>query len=281
MFQSRKRGQTRFVILPPQESSVPGIFWNKEADAVRYDGLLQEMQRFRGRIYLADGAVSPDDLSADGRHCQPIDDASWHILSLDEEGRICACLRFLEARRARGFDDLWVRHAAICGLGEVGDTFRTAVEREMALARRMRLGFGEVGGWAVTEERRCTVEPLRIVLATYGVLELLGGCTGVATATFRHGSAGILRRIGLAPLEAGGTQIPPYFDPRYGCQMEVLRFDSRYPNPKYREWVRDLSLCLTGAPVVFRKSRHAAARPVPTPAAENARVFENGTAVWA
>ena len=27
--------------------------------------------------------------------------------------------------------------------------------------------------------------------------------------------------------------MPRYFDPRYDCEMEILRFDSRYPGRKY------------------------------------------------
>jgi hypothetical protein len=109
-----------------------------------------------------------------------------------------------------------------------------------------------VGGWAVAEERRGTLEPLRIILATYGLLELMGGCVGIATATFRHCSAGILRRIGLASLLAGETEMPPYYDSQYRCEMEVLRFDSRFPNAKYRDWVAQLSSVLSTAPVICR-----------------------------
>src|ERR1051325_2676661 len=76
-------------------------------------------------------------------------------------------------------------------------------------AQRVGMGFGEVGGWAVGDAYRCTIEPLRIILATYGLLRLLGGVMGVATATFRHESAPILRRIGLTSLVAGEEELPP------------------------------------------------------------------------
>ena len=132
----------------------------------------------------------------------------------------------------------------------MGRQFRSAVEWQMADARRMRVGFGEVGGWAVAADRRWTLEPLKIILATYGLLELLGSCIGVATATFRHSSATILRRIGLESLCADGVELPPYFDERYGCEMEVLRFDSRFPSPKYRAWVAEFSASLADAPVI-------------------------------
>jgi hypothetical protein len=123
----------------------------------------------------------------------------------------------------------------------------------MARARERKLGFGEVGGWAVAEGQRWTLEPVRIILATYGLLQLNGGCSGVATATFRHSSAEILRRIGLTPLQADGVPLPPYFDPHYGCDMEVLFFDSRFPNAKYRASVAGLSEILAESPVVCRE----------------------------
>ena len=47
------------------------------------------------------------------------------------------------------------------------------------------------------------------------------------TATTRNNSSSILRRIGGTPLSYQGTALPPYFDAGYGCQMEILRFDSR------------------------------------------------------
>ena len=49
----------------------------------------------------------------------------------------------------------------------------------------------------------------------------------------RHCSASILRRLGGAPLRVGGTAIPSYYDPRYRCEMEILRFDSRRPGARY------------------------------------------------
>jgi hypothetical protein len=105
-----------------------------------------------------------------------------------------------------------------------------------------------VGGWAVAESRRFGREGLRVVLATYGLLELLGGRVGIASATVRHGSAGMLKRIGLKAMAL------PYFSREYGCLMEDLQFDSGHPNPKYVGMVRELSAELLDAPVICRDS---------------------------
>lgn len=209
------------------------------------------MQRFRGEVYLKDGAIRPDDL-VDSRHKLSIDSRSWHVLSLDSEGRICACLRYLEHPTDNSFNDLWVSHAALADCPRFGSGFRRAVEAEMLRARQMKLGFGEVGGWAVAEALRGTLECLRVILTSFGLGQLLGGCAGVATATFRHCSAPILRRIGLNPLEWEGTTLPAYYDKRYGCHMEVLRFDTRFPNSKYQESVGELRSALAESPVICR-----------------------------
>lgn len=256
MLLSRTRAQARFVVLPPSKATVPEVFRNVQPDVRRYDELLASMQRFRGGIYRADGAIESSSLTYDGRHKMAIDEESWHVLSLDEHGRMISCLRYLDESSASGFHRLWVKHAAVSECPVLGRKFRSAVEENMKRARRQGMRFGEVGGWAVSEDHRWTMEPLRIILATYGLLELLGGCTGVATATFRHSSAAILRRIGLSSITAAaGEEIPPYYDPSYSCEMEVLQFDSRRPAEKYRASIEELALKLMTAPVVCRESR--------------------------
>ena len=55
-------------------------------------------------------------------------------------------------------------------------------------------------------------------------------------------------------MECRGEALPPYSDPAYGCQMELLRFDSRYPNPRFSPLVREVesqladSLVISGNP---------------------------------
>jgi hypothetical protein len=247
--------RTRFVVLPPCGLPVSGrLFQNIHVDSGRYDDLLAEMQRFRGEVYLNDGAIKASDL-VDGLHKLSIDERSWHVLSLDSGGRISACLRYLAHLNPCGFDDLWVRDAALADCPKFGGHFRQAVEAEIVHARKSKLGFGEVGGWAVGEEFRRSLEPLRVILTSYALGQLLGGCTGVATATFRHGSASVLRRIGLNPLQWDGAALPPYFDKRYGCEMEVLRFDTRSPNAKYQESVTALIGALAESPVICYDAR--------------------------
>jgi hypothetical protein len=245
-----------FVILPPIGASVPGAFEAVETSDRLHAELLSSAQRFRGGIYLEDGAIRPQQLTADGRHELPVDEESWHILTLDHEGGICACLRVHQEMAGRDFERLPVSQSALTRCPDWGGKLRQAVESEIASARDAQLHFGDVGGWAIAAERRRTLEPLRTILAGYSLMQHLGGVAGVVTATCKHGSSQILRKLGLRPLQAGGETIPGYYDPHYDSEMEVLSFDSRRPNPRYKAWIAELRGVLSSAPVIRAERRY-------------------------
>ena len=131
-----------------------------------------------------------------------------------------------------------------------GAKVRAAVEAELEEARRKDVAYVEFGGWALAEELRCKTEGLRIALAVYSLAQSLGGCIGISTATRRHRSSSILRRIGGLPLMADGVELPAYYDPQYGCEMEILRFDSNSPNPRYNRWIEQIRDHLRTVPVI-------------------------------
>jgi hypothetical protein len=173
------------------------------------------------------------------------------MLALDEKGRVCGCVRYLEHRDPSSFDALTLRTAALARSAEWGSRFRSAVESEMEVARRRNLPYVEVGGWAIPKQRRCTAEAARLALSMFGLAQLFGGCVGVTTATKRHHSSTILRKIGGRPLEWDGAELPSYFDPQYGCEMEILRFDSRLPGQRFTAWIEELQLSLLQTQVIW------------------------------
>jgi hypothetical protein len=127
-----------------------------------------------------------------------------------------------------------------------------AVESEIARARRDYLHYAEVGGWAVAKESRCTSEGLVLALAGFSLGRLCGGCLGITTATVRHYSSSILRRLGGSRLEIDGATVPPYYDSKYDCHMELLRFDSRRPDAKYNRLITSLTDKLAGVLVIAK-----------------------------
>jgi hypothetical protein len=131
------------------------------------------------------------------------------------------------------------------------------VEAELTRAREEYLKYAEVGGWAVAKESRCTSEGLLLALAGYSLGRICGGCLGLTTATVRHCSSSILRRLGGSPLEAGGKAVPSYYDPKYDCHMEILRFDSRKPNAKYADVIELLREKMANVKVIALPSKEA------------------------
>jgi hypothetical protein len=238
------------ILLAPSYRRARQNFRRTCSSQFLYARLKGEMQRLRGGIYLHDGAISPADLTPDGRHVLSNDAASWHLLSMDASGAVAGCARFLEYEEGSTFDDLRMRHSALSCSAQWGTALRGAVEKELATASRLNFSYVEIGGWAMAPHVRGTGECLRSVLAMYAWSRLIGGAMGISTATERNGSATILKRLGGRSLEWGGHAIPPYYDPRYGCQMQMLRFDSRFPNPRYEEAVQDILATLVDVPVI-------------------------------
>ena len=73
--------------------------------------------------------------------------------------------------------------------------------------------------------------------------------------------------VAQAIRERGGYALMPewpYFDPQYQCEMELLRFDSRSPSPRFQSWINTIFNQLAEAPVVWRNREATALQPFET-----------------
>jgi hypothetical protein len=208
------------------------------------------MQRLRGRMYLEDGAIRPCDLQIEGRHLSELDSRSWHLLTLDATGSVVGCTRFRQHPNTVTRDELSVSRAPLSASPAWGPAFHASVDRELESARKAGFVFLEIGGWALAPEIRRSAEALKSVLAIYALGSLKGGAVAIAAATERNASASILRKLGGRPLEWEGSSLPPYYDDNYRCEMEILRFDSRDPEPKYAAAIRDFRSQVAQLPVI-------------------------------
>lgn len=242
--------EKRLVLVAPPDISLPGCFTNVTADRARHKKLVREMQRLRGSVYLQDGAVRRDQLTPDGLHRTPEDDRSWHLLMLNARGEVSSCAWYMEHDETAQFENLRVRNCALARADGWRDKLWAAVESELQRARQDGLRYAEVGGWAVAKASRCTSEGLLLALAAYSLGRTMGGALGLTTATVRHSSSTILRRLGGSALVSGDSIVPAYFDPKYGCDMELLRFDSRRPSAKYGNLIELLGNKLTSVSVI-------------------------------
>lgn len=253
--------EQKLVLVAPPQACCDG-FPNTVYDAAQHRRLIHEMQRLRGTIFLDDGAISRRDLTADGRHDTPEDDKSWHLLMTDPQGHVRSCVLLLLHRQAASFQRLRLRHCPLLRHAESRQRVQCAVGSEMARAQAAGLRFGELGGWAISQERRGSPDGLMMILAAFGLARTLGGALCITTANARSSSP-ILRRVGGAYLEFDATPIPSYFDPRYNHEMDLLRFDSRSPNPKYAALVEMVSGVLSRVSVVSRTCGAAARQRQP------------------
>lgn len=246
---SIKAVEQRLVLLAPPQATLPTLFDNVTADAGQRAQLIRQMQSVRGAIYLHEGNVKPEQLS-DGRHQTPEDEKSWHLLMTDGAGNVSSCAWYLEHENARSINDLRIRNCPLAEDEEWRERLESAVASELRRARRAKLRYAEVGGWAVSQAKRCSSEGLVLALAAYGLSRMLGGALGITTANVTHSSSSILRRLGGSYLEFNKTPMPAYFDVRYDTRIELLRFDSRKPAEKYLDLIDGLSARLASVAVV-------------------------------
>jgi hypothetical protein len=242
--------EERLVLLAPPRIDADRGFRNVDANPDRHAEFVEALQALRGQIYLQDGAIGPAQLTNGRLHQTPEDAKSWHLLIVDRQRRVSACAWYLEHDNRSALQALRVRNCPLAKVPGVRHQFRAAVESELARARRENLRYAEVGGWAVSKDSRCTSEGLLLALAAYSLGRLAGGALGLTTATVRHSSSAILRRLGGTHLEADGVTVPAYYDSRYDCEMELLRFDSRRPSPKFMPLIDALSTKLSRVLVV-------------------------------
>jgi len=232
----------KLLLLAPAGARIPDSL-NQEkvsCNANLHKHYLHELQTLRGGIYLEDGAIQSSQL-INGRHVAESDHTSWHLLVLDQEGKTCGCVRYRDYPGKVAFSELIAAQSSLASCPVWGGKMRAAVEDELQLSRALQLPFVEIGGWALDPEIRGTVEALRMVLAAYAFSREFGGAVGLATATVRHSSASILRRIGGQALEHDGETVPAYADSHYDCDMELLRFHSWALNPRYDVWIEQMA----------------------------------------
>ena len=241
--------QYGFQILAPYRSPFAGQFKEVE-DGVLHNRLLRAVQQLRGGIYLQDGAIRAQDLDGDGRLRMHGDEQAWHLILSESNQQVIGCARYVVYSNDVSFESLRISQSALARDPEWSQMFRAAVEADLRLAQERNHPYVEVGGWALTPEWRGTRAALEIAVGSFALAHLWGGAIGACAATYRHGSASILGRLGGRPLQAAGISLPSYYDPHYGCMMEILRFDYLSPDARFEPLVRVLVQKLAASPTI-------------------------------
>jgi len=236
-------------ILTP--AAAPDGFHRVTVDDGAHQRLLSDVQKFRGRIALEENAISPGQLTSDGRHIQPADDRGIHLVGTDGSGKVVSCMRYLPHANTTHWTELRVFYTPLAADARWRPVLEAAIGAELERARQLNYTYVELGGWVITEELRHSLEAARMVATAYALARFFGGALGLTTATTKHGSSSVLRRLGGSSLCALGEELPPFYDPQYNCEMEILRFDSAHPGRRCAQAIQHCEEALTQLPVIL------------------------------
>jgi hypothetical protein len=234
--------KAHFRILAPSLSVVPAAIPRATVNPGAHSDRLSALQKFRGEIYREYPAIAKG-LLPDGRHFRPEDAESWHILLQNDDSEIIGCARY---RPLEGYEASGVSGSALARSQSFGPIVRKAVECDIANAESRNRQYGEAGMWALSSQVRCSTAAVNIALMTFAVAEHLGGGFGLTTATTCHHSASILRWLGGRRL-AG---LPAYYEPAFGCIIEILHFNPGTYAPQYIPRIERLKQELSKAEVL-------------------------------
>lgn len=248
------------VLVAPRErrsSLCEDARWMVSAEL--HDDLLDAIQRLRGATYVADGAIAASRLDAHGRHREREDDDAWHLAITDAGGEVVGCVRCLSYPPGTHFDELTtLRDIELARSAEMGFLYRRAVDYHLGKAERAGRSIVVPGGWAVDASHRRSSIAFQLLAGVHMLCRQERAAACIATATLRHGSAAMLRRLGAEPLAVAGTEVSRYFEPKYGCDMEALVVTSQDFAARIRRGLRlpseTLAVCRDGRTVAHRRS---------------------------
>jgi hypothetical protein len=270
LYSSTTTGRLQFKILAPSLDKVSTSRLRGTVDSDVHSNLLSQVQLLRGNALRESGPVTQ--LLPDGRHCQAIDPQSWHILLQNEEGRVVGCSRYRLVQG--GFEQLSACQSSLAHSRRFGPILRRTLERQLTWVRRMNLHYGEAGAWVLQPEVRRSTAAVNIALMTFALAERLGSGVAITTATIRHHSSLMLRRLGGEAL----AELPAYYEPKFGCVMEILKFDLASLHSQFKERMARFGKQLEEAEIVCAASSgerypakpatpyHVPAHPVENPA---------------
>jgi hypothetical protein len=245
-----KSNPSRFILLAPKQIVVPPTFRNRWIDTEIHGQVLADMQRMRGRIALNEQAIKAKDLDREGRHRMCGDDSSWHLIRVCKGGKVLGCARILVHSEQASFSSLRLASSALAKDPRWAKRVRWTIEAEIAAARKEKLTLVEPGGWVLEERFRGTSEAVAIALSAFAWSQLIGDCLAYVTATVKHESSSILRRLGGDSVYFAGNPVPRYYEPRYQCEMELLKMQTRAMNSKFESLLAPLRESLSASTVL-------------------------------
>ena len=175
-----------------------------------------------------------------GKHTHPFDRRSWHVLMCTPKGQVCGTLRVIIHQAGCSVDDLAASSCPLFLDPVWRQRGRRILQEFLRRASAAGLHVAETGGWALDKSVRGGRKGALLALCGWAITRLVGGAKILGIVTTRCGASRLTRYLGGLELRDEQSNVPPYFDRRYCCDMEVVEFDSRLVNPRFEAIVRDL-----------------------------------------
>lgn len=232
-----------FKVLAPFRASVPRALAGARVDERLHSRFIFEIQIVRGLALRELGKIGTQ-LMPDGRHYQPMDFHSWHVLLHNDEGRVMGCARYRPV--TGGFDQLGASQSAIAYSNRYGPLLKAAIENHIGSAKQNKIQYGEAGCWALRREIRGCTAAVNIALMTWTLAHHLGGGMGITTASRMNHSASILRRLGARRL----ANLPAYYEPKFGSIIEILAFNKDHLDDRFAVRMEKLKAEMCQLPII-------------------------------
>ncbi|WP_266368041.1 hypothetical protein [Tellurirhabdus rosea] len=207
-------------LVPPRWGLLPEALGSLRVPD--YESTIDEIQRFRGRIYVQDEALPPTALDLTGRHRSTLDYRAWHLVTRNPQGLTMGVMRVPFYVAGTPVDEFGFAKV----LERMNRTeqifYKTTIQQFIdESAQAGYTAVGEPGGWAVDKALCNRQTGLNLALATFALHRLQGRTVAVATATVKHHAADLLKMLGaFNPFE--GTGHARFYDPFFRCEMEFL-----------------------------------------------------------
>ena len=254
------------TVVAPSADRIPEWLPNVLVDEGVYSDTIDDIQRFRGYVYVQDKAIPTSALDTQGRHVSEYDYHAWHLILRDRRQDLCGAIRVgivAYGAENRNMDDLQIVQYLSRMTPEGKAPLETSVMAFLNRCYSLQPSICEPGAWAVAEDvRKGRLAPV-LAASIWSLLRAVGGAAGVATATTRHQSSEILRKMGGFELFADGLPLPAFYDAHHDCLIELVGFDSGYLNPRLEATVLEVEEYINDLPIITRPTPVSGLSPAP------------------
>jgi hypothetical protein len=211
------------TVIAPSEGQLPISLPIQECNQQDYSDLIDEIQRFRGRVYVQDEAIPEASLDETGRQYSEVDYRSWHVVARTDSDAICGVMRIPFYSSDTDIDNLQLNSLLQRLEPSEQLVFRHTIQSFLEESSGTYEMLCEPGGWAV--DLKLISQSIGTSLAACGlaVVQWIGSAISVSTVTVKHNAPKLLKYMGAwNPLQH--TSHERFKDWYHSCEMEIIFF---------------------------------------------------------